>query len=58
VPIVVHHYFPLGSTNVGDLLVARAIRDAVGRHFGACEFVDFPVNDRYGGNDRPIGLRG
>jgi hypothetical protein len=58
VPIVVHHYFPLGSTNVGDLLVARAIRGAVGLHFGACEFVDFPVNDRYGGDDRPIGLRG
>ena len=56
-PIIVHHYFPLGSTNIGDLLVARAIRGAVARHFGACEFVDFPVNDRYDGDDRPIGLR-
>lgn len=58
VPIVVHHYFPLGSTNIGDLLVARAIRAAVRRHFGHCEFVDFPVNDRYALDDRPIGLRG
>lgn len=55
--LIIHHYFPLGSTNVGDLLVARAIRAAVRRHFGPAEFVDFPVNDRYRG-DRPIGLRG
>ncbi len=56
--LVVHHYFPLGSTNVGDGLVARAIRDAVGRHFGPCTFVDFPANDRYPGNDRALGLCG
>jgi hypothetical protein len=58
VPLNIHHYFPLGSTNVGDRLVARAIRAAVRRHFGPAEFVDFPVNDRYRGGDRPIGLRG
>src|SRR5437868_3293567 len=57
-PMVVHHYFPLGSTNVGDHLVARAIRDAVLRHFGAVEFVEIPVNDRYRDADRPIGLQG
>jgi len=57
-PMVVHHYFPLGSTNVGDHLVARAIRDAVRRHFGPAKFVDLPVNDRYRDGHRPIGLRG
>jgi hypothetical protein len=57
VPLKVHHYFPLGSNNVGDLLVARAIRQAIARHFGEAQFVDFPVNDRYPGDDRLIGLR-
>ena len=57
-PLTIHHYFPLGSTNIGDHLVARAIREAVQRHFGPATFVDFPVNDRYRGGDRPIGLRG
>src|SRR5437764_10573650 len=49
VPLTVHHYFPLGSENVGDHLVARAIRAAVARHFahaGDVKFVDFPANDR------------
>src|SRR5690606_27689850 len=55
--MIVHHYYPLGSDNVGDHLVARAIRQALRRHFGAFEAVDMPVNDRYHG-DRPIGLRG
>ncbi|MDB5301901.1 MAG: polysaccharide pyruvyl transferase family protein [Phycisphaerales bacterium] len=55
--LIVHHYFPLGSENVGDHLVARAIRAAVRRHFGDAEFVDVPVNDRYPGNDRTLGLR-
>ncbi len=58
VPLTVHHYFPLGSTNIGDGLVARAIREAIPRHFGPCRFVDFPANDRYPGNDRVLGLRG
>lgn len=58
VAMIVHHYYPLGSDNIGDHLVARAIREAVGRHFGPAEFVHFPVNDRYRGSDRPIGLRG
>jgi polysaccharide pyruvyl transferase WcaK-like protein len=43
---------------VGDLLVARAIRAAVRRHFGEADFVDVPANDRYPGNDRTLGLRG
>jgi hypothetical protein len=54
----IHHYFPLGSDNIGDLLVARAIRAAIERHFGPCEFVDMPVNDRYRADDRTVGLRG
>lgn len=57
-PLTVHHYFPLGSENVGDHLVARAIRAAVTRHFGEARFVDMPANDRYQGNDRELGLRG
>ncbi len=56
--IVVHHYYPLGSENVGDHLVALAIRRAVTRHFGPTEFVYFPMNDRYKAGDRPIGLLG
>ncbi len=55
---VVHHYFPLGSDNVGDALVARALRHEFVRHFGPCEFVDMPANDRYRGTDRPAGLVG
>lgn len=53
---VVHHYFPLGSDNVGDALVAQALRQEFLRHFGACDFVDMPANDRYKAGDRPIGL--
>jgi hypothetical protein len=57
VALTVHHYFPLGSENVGDHLVARAIRGAISRHFGPANFVDLPANDRYRADDRPIGLR-
>jgi hypothetical protein len=56
--LVVHHYFPLGSNNIGDILVAEALRRVFVRHFGDTRFVDMPANDRYGGHDRPIGLRG
>jgi len=55
--IKIHHYFPLGSDNIGDHLVARAIRTALGRHLGDIQVVDMPVNDRYKG-ERLIGLRG
>lgn len=53
----VHHYYPFGSGNVGDHLVAHALRIALTRHFGPCRFVDMPVNDRYDG-PRAIGIRG
>lgn len=56
--LIVHHYFPLGSDNIGDHLVARALRQQFTRHFGPAEFVDMPVNDRYRGHDRFVGLRG
>ena len=56
--LTVHHYFPLGSDNIGDHLVAIAIRSAIERHFGPARFVDMPVNDRYHAADRPIGLMG
>jgi len=58
VPLTVHHYFPLGSENVGDHLVARALRAAIVKHFGSAAFTDMPANDRYKGNDRPLGLCG
>src|SRR6185369_2841090 len=54
----VHHYFPLGSSNVGDALVAHAIRTALRRQLGALEFVSFPVNDRCKNSDQPFGLLG
>lgn len=56
--LVVHHYFPIGSGNIGDAMVARAIRRHLPIHFGPCRFVDVPVNDRYETGDREIGLRG
>lgn len=56
--LTVHHYFPLGSENTGDALVARAIRSALAARLGACRFVDMPVNNRLRSADRPIGLRG
>jgi hypothetical protein len=56
--LVVHHYFPIGSGNIGDAMVARAIQEQLPRHLGPCRFVDVPVNDRYEGQDREIGLRG
>ncbi len=57
-PLVVHHYYPFGSENVGDHMVARAIRQAIPRHFGPCAFVDMPINDRYKAGDRTLGLLG
>lgn len=57
-PLTVHHYFPLGSGNIGDQMVARAIQTHLPRFFGPCTFVDVPVNDRYSAGDREIGLRG
>lgn len=56
--LIVHHYYPMGTPNIGDRLVVRAIHRAVTRHFGPTEFVTFPVNDHYQRGDRPIGLRG
>jgi hypothetical protein len=56
-PLVVHHYYPVGSGNIGDHLVARALRASVAKYFGPAEFIDLPVNDCYRGRDRPIGLR-
>lgn len=57
-PLVVHHYYPLGSGNVGDEMVALALRKHLVHHFGPCRFVDMPVNDRCTEPGRPIGLRG
>lgn len=56
--LIAHHYFPLGSDNIGDHLVAHAIRHALARHLGPVRFVDMPVNDRYRNGDRSIGLLG
>ena len=54
----VHHYFPLGSENSGDGLVAHAIQEAFARHCGRASFVHFAANDcnkRFGGD---VGLLG
>jgi hypothetical protein len=58
VSLTVHHYYPHMSGNIGDRLVAIAIRQAVERHFGPAHFVDMPVNDSYRAADRPVGLMG
>jgi hypothetical protein len=55
-PLVVHHYYPLGSGNIGDQLVAQALRSTAAKYLGPAEFVDMPVNDSYRTGDRPIGL--
>ncbi|HEX4147349.1 MAG TPA: polysaccharide pyruvyl transferase family protein, partial [Pirellulales bacterium] len=46
------------SGNIGDQLVARALRASVVKYFGPSEFVDMPANDCYRAADRPIGLLG
>ena len=55
---VVHHYFPHGSSNVGDTLVAHAIQQALRRYWGPLEFVNIAVNDRFKGSVEPTGLHG
>jgi hypothetical protein len=55
---VVHHYFPIGSSNVGDALVAHALRQALSLQFGPLEFRAFPANERAKDPSREIGLRG
>ncbi len=57
-PLRVHHYFPLGSGNVGDHMVAHAIHAQLPEFFGPCQFTSIPVNDRYDRGDREIGVRG
>lgn len=56
--IIIHHYYPMGSENIGDHLVAHAIHKILQQHFGPAEIVTFPVNDRLRTNDKPIGLLG
>ncbi len=56
-PRTVHHYFPYGSTNVGDALVAHAIQRALVKHFGPLEFINIPVNDRCKDAQGEVGLR-
>jgi hypothetical protein len=55
---MVHHYYPHGSGNVGDELVAQAIRRRLARTFGPARFVGCPVNDAVRGDPRKFGLRG
>lgn len=54
-PLVVHHYHPVGSRNVGEQLLARALRASVQKYFGPAEFLDIPVNQCYHGAG-PVGL--
>ncbi|MBI1371676.1 MAG: hypothetical protein GC159_02785 [Phycisphaera sp.] len=56
--LTIHHYYPLGSTNTGDALVARAIGQHLRQHLGdGIDIVPMPVNDRLT-TGAPIGLRG
>lgn len=55
---VVHHYFPHGSSNVGDTLVAHAIQRALQRHLGPCDFVNIAVNNRFADTRDYSGLHG
>lgn len=55
---VVHHYFPHGSSNVGDTLVAHAIQKALVKHWGPCEFVNIAVNNRFAATRDNSGLHG
>lgn len=57
-PILVHHYHPVGSGNVGDDLVVQAIRRRFVRHFGRASFISMPVNDASRGDGDVVGLQG
>lgn len=56
---VVHHYFPYNSTNVGDKLVAYAIRQTLLHYLGPLEYVPFSANSRFkDSSSTTTGLRG
>ena len=52
----VHHYYPVNTSNSGDALIAHALRQALERHFGLCEFEDIPAIKRGQPADVAIGL--
>src|SRR5205809_2741044 len=52
----VHHYYPAGTGNSGDALVAHALRQTMERHFGPCAFDDIPAIDRGQQAGNPVGL--
>jgi hypothetical protein len=54
--MLVHHYYPAASSNVGDTLVAFAIHQALRRHFGTLEVVSLPVNHRHAAEGEATGL--
>lgn len=54
---IVHHYYPHGSRNIGDELVAVALRQSLTRLLGEVRFFSFPANSTYRGPG-PIGLCG
>lgn len=56
--LIVHHYFPYKSANVGDALVAHAIQKALRQHWGPLQFVNFAVNNRIKITDVETGLYG
>ncbi|HMP18429.1 MAG TPA: polysaccharide pyruvyl transferase family protein, partial [Gemmatales bacterium] len=45
--MLVHHYYPSASSNVGDSLVAYAIHKALRRTLGPLDIVPIPVNPRH-----------
>ena len=56
--LIIHHYFPTITPNIGDRLVAKAIRVALMRHFGDIHVVEKPINDRCQVAGEAYGLRG
>jgi polysaccharide pyruvyl transferase WcaK-like protein len=54
--MLVHHFYPAASSNVGDTLVAYAIHQALRRHFGPIQVTAIPVNHRHAREGEPTGL--
>lgn len=44
--LCIHHYHPMGTRNSGDDLVVRALRQALTRRLGDCEFTSIPAIER------------
>ena len=52
----VHHYCPQGTSNIGDDLVALALRQSLEHHLGPCSFTTISASERGPATLRPAGL--